>query len=202
MAKTAKTEKPLLMNLRWSEADDKLLREMIEKGANATSISQTLGRTRASVYNRKLQLGIEKKITRTPKGMSSPLTFGSKAARKKIEELAEAVVVVENKPEVVKKAKVKKPAKAKAKAKTTAEETEKVVKADKQEKGRLSQTAKLVQINRRIRRGDIRKIAQKTGFTEGFVSTVINGLNPNERIINVAFNMLRGRKTNEYMMKK
>lgn len=199
MAKAAKTEKPLLMNLRWSEADDKLLREMIAKGANATSISQTLGRTRASVYNRKLQLGIEGKITRTPKGMSSPLTFGTKSPRKKAEEAPKVEIVIETKVEKVEKAKVKKPAKAKAKAKS---QTEGVEKADKQEKGRLSQTAKLVQINRRIRRGDIRKIAQKAGFTEGFVSTVINGLYPNERIINVAFGMVRGRKTNEYMMKK
>ena len=199
MAKSVKTEKPLLMNLRWSEADDKLLREMITKGANATSISQTLGRTRASVYNRKLQLGIEGKITRTPKGMSSPLTFGTKSARKKVEEAPKVEIVVETKVEKVEKAKVKKPAKAKSKAKS---QTEGVEKTDKQEKGRLSQTAKLVQINRRIRRGDIRKIAQKTGFTEGFVSTVINGLYPNERIVNVAFGMVRGRKTNEYMMKK
>lgn len=199
MAKAVKTEKPLLMNLRWSEADDKLLREMIAKGANATSISQTLGRTRASVYNRKLQLGIEGKITRTPKGMSSPLTFATKASRKKVEEAPKVEIVVETKVEKIEKAKVKKPAKAKAKAKS---QTEGAEKTDKQEKGRLSQTAKLVQINRRIRRGDIRKIAQKTGFTEGFVSTVINGLYPNERIINVAFGMLRGRKTNEYMMKK
>lgn len=199
MAKSVKTEKPLLMNLRWSEADDKLLREMITKGANATSISQTLGRTRASVYNRKLQIGIEGKITRTPKGMSSPLTFGTKSARKKVEEAPKVEIVVETKVEKVEKAKVKKPAKAKAKAKS---QTEGVEKTDKQEKGRLSQTAKLVQINRRIRRGDIRKIAQKTGFTEGFVSTVINGLYPNERIVNVAFGMVRGRKTNEYMMKK
>jgi hypothetical protein len=172
---------------------------MITKGANATSISQTLGRTRASVYNRKLQIGIEGKITRTPKGMSSPLTFGTKSARKKVEEAPKVEIVVETKVEKVEKAKVKKPAKAKAKAKS---QTEGVEKTDKQEKGRLSQTAKLVQINRRIRRGDIRKIAQKTGFTEGFVSTVINGLYPNERIVNVAFGMVRGRKTNEYMMKK
>jgi hypothetical protein len=86
-------------------------------------------------------------------------------------------------------------AKAKPKAKKEVSEV-------KVEKGRLSQTAKIAQINRRLRRGDVRKVAEKTGFTEGFVSTVISGMFPNERIVNCAFNMVRGRKTNEQMMKK
>ena len=94
---------------------------------------------------------------------------------------------------IVKEVKVK----AKAKAKNKKEVTEVKV-----EKGRLSQTAKIAQINRRLRRGDIRKIAQKTGFTEGFTSSVISGVHPCDRIVNFAFNMVRGRKTNEKMMKK
>ncbi len=61
---------------------------------------------------------------------------------------------------------------------------------------------KLAQTNLRRRRGDIRKVAKMTGFSEGFVSTVVNGIQDNEKIMSVFYNMVRGRKTNESMMKK
>ena len=69
-------------------------------------------------------------------------------------------------------------------------------------KSRIPYNFKLAQTNLRRRRGDIAKIASATGFSQGYVSTVINGLQDNERIISVAYNMARGRKTNEAMMKK
>ena len=189
-----KKQKPDFLNLRWSESDDNFLREMIERGADGTTIANALGRTRASIFTRKHQLGIEGKIRRSPKGKASPLSYGTrvpsaKPAPANIEELAQAVVQVET------PVKIKKVKSTKSKVKSEVTET-------KVERGRLSQSAKLAQINRRLRRGDVRKIAEKTGFTEGFVSTVLSGMNPNERIINVAYNMLRGRKTNEQMMKK
>ena len=174
-----KTEKPDFMNLRWSENDDKMLREMIERGVDGSTIATALGRTRSSIFGRKLVLGIEAKIKRSPKGTATPLTFGTRVLKPKV---AEVQPVVE--------APVQEPV----------QETPTV--EVKVEKGRLSQTAKIAQINRRLRRGDVRKVAEKTGFTEGFVSTVLSGMFPNERIVNCAFNMVRGRKTNEQMMKK
>jgi len=189
-----KTEKPDFMNLRWSESDDQMLREMISRGTDGSTIAKALGRTRSAIFGRKLVLGVEGKIKRSPKGTATPLTYGTRALKDKPAEItAQVSEIVEIPQSIVTGVK----AKAKAKPKNKKEVTEVKV-----EKGRLSQTAKIAQINRRLRRGDIRKIAQKTGFTEGFTSTVISGVHPCERIVNFAFNMVRGRKTNEKMMKK
>ena len=181
-------KKPDFLNMRWSEADDQMLKDLIARGADGNSIARALGRTRASIFNRKHQLGIEGKIKRTPKGKADPISFGAKTPSTPSTQLI--VEFTPEKPKPVKKVKAKKTPKVKQVAET------------KTERGRLSQTAKLAQINRRLRRGDVRKVAQKTGFTEGFVSAVLAGSAPNDRVINVAFNMLRGRKTNEQMMKK
>ncbi len=189
-----KIEKPDFMNLRWSESDDQMLREMISRGTDGSTIAKALGRTRSAVFGRKLVLGIEGKIKRSPKGTATPLTYGTRVlSPKPAEPVVQVVEEVETPQPIV--AEVKSKAKAKPKNKKEVIET-------KVERGRLSQTAKIAQINRRLRRGDIRKIAQKTGFTEGFTSTVISGMHPCERIVNFAFNMVRGRKTNEQMMKK
>ncbi len=182
-------KKPDFLNMRWSEADDQMLKELIQRGTDGNSIARALGRTRSSVFNRKHQLGIEGKIKRTPKGKADPLSYGTiTRSERPTTQLAVEFTSEESKP--VKEVKTKKRLKVKQTTET------------KTERGRLSQTAKLAQINRRLRRGDVRKVAQKTGFTEGFVSAVLAGTAPNDRVINVAFNMLRGRKTNEQMMKK
>ena len=192
-----KTEKPDFMNLRWSENDDQMLRDMIARGIDGSTIAKALGRTRSSIFGRKLVLGIEGKIKRSPKGTATPLTYGKRVLKPKVAEVAEIPTPVAEVVEVPQPTTPEVKAKVKAKPKNKKEVSEVKV-----EKGRLSQTAKIAQINRRLRRGDVRKVAEKTGFTEGFVSTVISGMFPNERIINFAFNMVRGRKTNEQMMKK
>jgi len=182
-------KKPDFLNMRWSPADDQMLKDLIARGADGNSIARALGRTRASIFNRKHQLGIEGKIKRTPKGKADPISFGTKTRG----ENTSTQLIVEFTPEEPKPAK-------KVKAKKTSKV--KQVAETKTERGRLSQSAKLAQINRRLRRGDVRKVAQKTGFTEGFVSAVLAGTAPNDRVINYAYNMVRGRKTNEQMMKK
>ena len=58
-------EKPSFLHMRWSEADDALLKELVLKGCNATQISEVLGRTRSAIFGRKLLLGIPGKIKRT-----------------------------------------------------------------------------------------------------------------------------------------
>ncbi len=189
-------KKPDFMNLRWSANDDQMLRDMIARGIDGSTIAKALGRTRSSIFGRKLVLGIEGKIKRSPKGTATPLTYGTRVLKAKDAEAPAPVAEVVEVP-VVPTPEVKAKTKVKAKAKNKKEVTE-----TKVEKGRLSQTAKIAQINRRLRRGDVRKVAEKTGFTEGFVSTVLGGMFPNERIVNFAFNMVRGRKTNEAMMKK
>ena len=61
---------------------------------------------------------------------------------------------------------------------------------------KLPITAKIAVINQRKRQGDVTKVAMRTGFSPNFVSEVLNGLYRNDRIINRAFDMTRGRKTN------
>ena len=73
-----KKQKPAFTHMRWSEADDKLLRELIQRGADGTTISKTLGRTRSSIFNRKFVLGIDQAMKKTKKGQTNDLTYGSK----------------------------------------------------------------------------------------------------------------------------
>lgn len=61
---------------------------------------------------------------------------------------------------------------------------------------KLPITAKIAVINSRKRMGDVSKVAMATGFSPNFVSEVLNGLYRNDRIVNKAFDMTRGRKTN------
>jgi hypothetical protein len=182
----SKKQKPDFLNLRWSESDDQLLKDMIAKGADGTTIANALGRTRSSIFNRKYVLGIDGKMKRSPKGTASMLTYSEKTKK------SESKVSEVNSEAT--ETRVSKPKAKKSKPKSQTE--------TKVERGKLSQTAKLAQINRRLRRGDVRKVAEKVGFTEGFVSAVLSGSHPNERTINVAYSMVRGRKTNEQMMKK
>jgi hypothetical protein len=176
--------------MRWSEADDKLLRELIERGADGTTISKTLGRTRSSIFNRKFVLGIDQAMKKTKKGQTNDLTYGTKIRTVKEEPTPAPVVDVA--PVVEAPAKVKKQPKVKVEVTTTKEKG----------KSKIPYNFKLAQVNQRRRRGDIAKIAASTGFSQGYVSTVVNGLQDNERIVSVAYNMARGRKTNETMMKK
>jgi len=185
----AEKKKPAFTHMRWSEADDKLLKELIERGADGTAISKTLGRTRSSIFNRKFVLGIEQAMKKTKKGQTNDLTYGTKT--RSAEPQPAPVMEVEQAPSPT-------PTKAKKEPKVKVEVT--LVK----EKGKtkIPYNFKLAQYNQRRRRGDIAKVAASTGFSQGYVSTVVNGLQDNERIVSVAYNMARGRKTNETMMKK
>jgi hypothetical protein len=124
----------------------------------------------------------------TKKGQANDLTYGTKTRRAKPEMVAE--------PEPVPQ-KVKKDVKPKKEAKPKQEPAQ----AKEKSKGKIPYNFKLAQYNQRRRRGDVAKIAAATGFSQGYVSTVVNGLQDNERIVSVAYNTARGRKTNETMMK-
>jgi len=193
MASKNKNVKPDFLNLGWSKQDDQLLAEMIERGVDGTTLARSLGRTRASVFARKNTLGIKTRIKRTPRGKADPLSYSKNGPRSTEGEKTTSPAPIKQVESV----------KAKPKKKVAKKKTEPKQQAEvKSEKGRLSQSAKLVHLNRRLRRGDVKKVSDKTGFTVGFVSAVLSGLSPNERVINTAYNMLRGRKTNEQMMKK
>lgn len=55
---------------------------------------------------------------------------------------------------------------------------------------------KAVIANRRIRKGDITKISERTGYSTTHVSDVVSGKEFNCRVMNLAFDMTRKRKQN------
>ena len=61
---------------------------------------------------------------------------------------------------------------------------------------KLSYTQKVSRINRKLRNGDITRVADTTGFSTTHVSDVISGKYFNERIVNEAYDMTRGRVSN------
>jgi len=61
---------------------------------------------------------------------------------------------------------------------------------------KLSNPAKLAVINSRRRRGDIVKIANDLYYSESHICNVLTGKANNSRILNHAYNMVRGRMKN------
>lgn len=61
---------------------------------------------------------------------------------------------------------------------------------------KLSYTQKVSRINRKLRNGDITNVAETTGFSTTHVSDVISGKYFNERIVNEAYDVTRGRVSN------
>lgn len=66
---------------------------------------------------------------------------------------------------------------------------------------KLQPVQKLVVVNSRLRHGDMSKVAKKTGFSSSTVSSVLEGKSENERILNTAYDMTRGRKKNFQVIK-
>jgi len=64
------------------------------------------------------------------------------------------------------------------------------------EYNKLSYTQKISRTNRKLRNGDITRVAQTTGFSPNYVSEVLSGLYRNERIVNQAYDYTRGRMSN------
>jgi len=61
---------------------------------------------------------------------------------------------------------------------------------------KLNYTQKVSRVNRKLRNGDITKVADTTGFSTTHVSDVISGKYFNERIVNEAYDTTRGRVSN------
>jgi hypothetical protein len=59
---------------------------------------------------------------------------------------------------------------------------------------RLTMDQKRAIANRARRRGDVTRVSRKTGFAISTVSEVLSGKYNNARIVNVAYEMSRGRK--------
>jgi hypothetical protein len=61
---------------------------------------------------------------------------------------------------------------------------------------KLSYIQKATRINRKLRTGDISRVAEATGYSTTHVSDVVSGRRFNESILNRAYDMTRGRMSN------
>ena len=61
---------------------------------------------------------------------------------------------------------------------------------------KLSYIQKVSRINRKLRNGDITNVAETTGFSTTHVSDVIAGKYFNDKIVNEAYDVTRGRISN------
>jgi hypothetical protein len=61
---------------------------------------------------------------------------------------------------------------------------------------KISNMAKIASINSRKRTGDVTRVSSRTGYSVSHVSDVLNGHYVNERIINSAYDLTRGRIQN------
>ncbi len=65
---------------------------------------------------------------------------------------------------------------------------------------KLSYLQKIASINARRRIGDVSTVSQRTGFGTSTVSEVLSGMYMNKRIVNKAYDITRGRKTNQIVI--
>lgn len=61
---------------------------------------------------------------------------------------------------------------------------------------KLSYIQKVSRINRKLRTGDVTRVAETTGFSTTHVSDVLSGKYFNDSIVNEAYDMTRGRISN------
>jgi hypothetical protein len=61
---------------------------------------------------------------------------------------------------------------------------------------KLTYIQKAARVNRKLRTGDITRVAEATGFSTTHVSDVVSGKYFNDEILNKAYDMTRGRMSN------
>jgi hypothetical protein len=61
---------------------------------------------------------------------------------------------------------------------------------------KLTYLQKVARLNRRIRLGDVKAVAEETGYSTTQVSDVLNGNSFNESLVNKAYDVARGRISN------
>jgi hypothetical protein len=67
---------------------------------------------------------------------------------------------------------------------------------------KLTYIQKVSRINRRLRTGDISRIADETGYSSTHVSDVVSGKYFNDSIVNKAYDMTRSRVSNAVKLSK
>lgn len=66
---------------------------------------------------------------------------------------------------------------------------------------KLTYLQKVSIVNRKLRMGDVSRIAENTNYSLSHVSNVLNGRDVNVRIVNDAYNMVRDRMSNPEKIK-
>jgi hypothetical protein len=61
---------------------------------------------------------------------------------------------------------------------------------------KLSYVQKISMINRKLRVGDISRISEETGYSAPHVYEVVSGTYVNERLVNLLYDLTRGRMPN------
>jgi|GEM_PF-6300269 len=87
------------MYVRWTDADDLQLLEMLESGASSGEVAKALGRTRASVWNRKNKLGLDGRFRRST-GKNVPPVSVLKKQRNTTSQVVEPIVETQTVPNV------------------------------------------------------------------------------------------------------
>ena len=67
---------------------------------------------------------------------------------------------------------------------------------------KLTYIQKVSRINRKLRTGDITTVANTTGYSTTHVSDVVSGKYFNDRIVNEAYDLTRGRIANPVRLQK
>lgn len=67
---------------------------------------------------------------------------------------------------------------------------------------KLNYTQKVSRVNRKLRTGDITKVANTTGYSTTHVSDVLSGKYENDRIVNEAYDLTRNRMSNATKLSK
>jgi hypothetical protein len=67
---------------------------------------------------------------------------------------------------------------------------------------KLNYTQKVSRVNRKLRTGDITKVANTTGYSTTHVSDVLSGKYENDRIVNEAYDLTRNRMSNATKVSK
>jgi hypothetical protein len=67
---------------------------------------------------------------------------------------------------------------------------------------KLNYTQKVSRVNRKLRTGDITKVANTTGYSTTHVSEVLSGKYENDRIVNEAYDLTRNRMSNATKVSK
>jgi hypothetical protein len=67
---------------------------------------------------------------------------------------------------------------------------------------KLTYIQKAAKVNRKLRTGDITRVAEATGYSITHVSDVVSGKKFNDSLMNAAYNITRGRISNAVKLSK